>query len=53
MDADNQHPIGGVAALLEELNKGNANVVIGSCPERGSGATSCLALDQRRVGSAA
>ena len=37
MDADNQHPISGVATLLEELNRGNANVVIGSCPERGSG----------------
>lgn len=37
MDADNQHPIKGVATLLKELEKGNANVVIGSCPERGSG----------------
>jgi glycosyltransferase involved in cell wall biosynthesis len=36
MDADDQHPAEGVAPLLEMLQKGNANVVIGSCPKRGS-----------------
>ena len=37
MDADDQHPVEAIEQLLIELDKGKANVVIGSCPTRGSG----------------
>ena len=37
LDADNQHPVDACDLLLRELINGNANVVVGSCPERGSG----------------
>lgn len=37
MDADNQHPVEACEQLLDELTNGRANVVVGSCPERGSG----------------
>lgn len=37
MDADDQHPVEAIERLLIELDKGQANVVIGSCPTRGSG----------------
>ena len=37
MDADNQHPVEACEQLLDELTSGRANVVVGSCPERGSG----------------
>ena len=37
LDADDQHPIDACDVLLSELTSGNANVVVGSCPERGSG----------------
>lgn len=37
MDADDQHPVEAIEKLLIELEKGEANVVIGSCPTRGSG----------------
>ena len=37
MDADDQHPVGAINDLLVELAEGQVNVVIGSCPTRGSG----------------
>lgn len=37
IDADNQHPVEACEQLLDELTSGRANVVVGSCPERGSG----------------
>ena len=37
MDADEQHPVDACELLLEELSSGRANVVVGACPERGSG----------------
>ena len=37
LDADDQHPVDACDELLRELINGNANVVVGSCPERGSG----------------
>jgi len=38
MDADGQHPAAGIALLLEEMDAGEADVVVGSWPERGSAA---------------
>ena len=37
MDADEQHPVDACGLLLEHLSSGGANLVVGSCPERGSG----------------
>ena len=36
MDADGQHQPEYIGAMLEEINSGQADVVIGSCPMRGS-----------------
>lgn len=36
MDADGQHPPAAIGLLLEELDAGDADVVIGSCTQRGS-----------------
>ncbi len=44
MDADGQHAISDVQTLLEPLRQGEADVVIGACPERGS---SCRRLAWR------
>jgi glycosyltransferase involved in cell wall biosynthesis len=36
IDADGQHDPGDIPKLLEEMKHGEADVVIGSCPDRGS-----------------
>ncbi len=38
IDADGQHPVSHIRALLEPIESGEADVVIGSCTERGSAA---------------
>ena len=37
MDADDQHPVEAIQQLINKLCDGDANVVIGSCLQRGSG----------------
>jgi glycosyltransferase involved in cell wall biosynthesis len=36
MDADGQHPVSSVDLLLASIQQGNADVVIGACPQRAS-----------------
>lgn len=37
LDADEQHPVKSCETLLTELNEKYANVIVGACPDRGSG----------------